>query len=268
MKVSFVIVNYKSKKYLEKCILSIAKKAIELDFEIIVVNNDKEKLESFGKIEKYLNKINIIEINENVGFSRANNIGAKKSRGDILCFLNPDANFISDTIVDLIKEFDANNEIGVIGPKVLKEGKIQPWSVGVDMDIFEILRSKFGFSKSKRLWNSNKKTEVDWVSGVSLFVKKELFLLEGGFDENFFLYYEDVDLCKRIRKMNKKVIYFPFFEVAHLEGGSSCGKSKQKNEYFKSQNYFYEKWFNRKFLWILKFFRFFYKLRYWVIRHN
>lgn len=275
MKLSFIIVNYRSRQYLKNCIASIFKKVTQIDFEIIVVNNDEEKikriegvlencLEIFEskKIDKPNKKINIIEVNKNVGFSRANNIGASRGQGEYFCFLNPDTKIISKNIENLIMKFNGDSSIGAIGPKILKNGIIQPWSVGVDMTWNEILRGKVGIAKSKKIWQSNKEQEVDWVSGASLFVKKDVFFGVNGFDENFFLYYEDVDLCKRIRNIGKKIIYCPLFEIEHLEGKSSNKKYEQKVEYFKSQEYYYSKWFSQAVCYFSKIFRFLYLLGY------
>ncbi|MDX9913466.1 MAG: glycosyltransferase family 2 protein [Candidatus Moranbacteria bacterium] len=275
MKLSFIIVNYRSRQYLKNCIASIFKKVTQIDFEIIVVNNDEEKikriegvsencLEIFEskKIDKPNKKINIIEVNKNVGFSKANNIGASRGQGEYFCFLNPDTKIISKNIENLIMKFNGDSSIGAIGPKILKNGIIQPWSVGVDMTWNEILRGKVGIAKSEKIWQSNKEQEVDWVSGASLFVKKDVFFGVNGFDENFFLYYEDVDLCKRIRNIGKKIIYCPLFEIEHLEGKSSNKKYEQKVEYFKSQEYYYSKWFSRAVCYFSKIFRFLYLLGY------
>jgi len=275
MKLSFIIVNYRSSKYLKQCIASILEKVLQVDFEIIIVNNDEEKineLESVSKdcleifeskeINKPNKKINIIEVNENVGFSRANNIGASRGQGEYYCFLNPDTKIISKNIESLIMKFDGDSAIGAIGPKILKNGNIQLWSAGVDMTWDEILRGKVGMAKSEKIWQSNKEQDVDWVSGASLFINKDVFSEVGGFDEKFFLYYEDVDLCKRIKNINKKIIYCPLFEIEHLEGKSSNKKYKQKKEYFKSQEYYYNKWFSWKVCYFFKFFRFLYLLGY------
>lgn len=271
MQLSFIVLNYKSEEYLKKCLISIMKKAIELEYEIIVVNNDEKKLNAleiyFWDYPEFFQKIQIIEINENVGFSRANNIGARKSVGEYLCFINPDTEIISQDIKKILDEFRINQRVGIIGPKILKNSVVQPWSVGAEMNIREILRSKMGYAKSKALWSSPKKIKVDWVSGACMFVRKNIFDKIGGFDENFFLYYEDVDLCRRIRLENREVIYFPFFEIIHLEGKSSSKKYSQKLEYFKSQDYYYKKWFSMFSLIILKFFRAFYLLGY-KIKHS
>lgn len=275
MKLSFIIVNYRSREYLKQCIASIIEKVLQVDFEIIIVNNDKKRIKEIGgissdyleifeskEINKSNKKINIIEVNENVGFSRANNIGSSRGQGEYYCFLNPDTKIISKNIKSLITKFDRDYAIGAIGPRILKNGNIQPWSAGVDMTWREIFRGKIGMAKSEKIWRSNEEQEVGWVSGASLFMRKDVFFEVGGFDENFFLYYEDVDLCKRIKNIGKKIIYYPLFEIDHLEGKSSNKKYKQKVEYFKSQEYYYGKWFSWMVCCFSKIFRFLYLLGY------
>ncbi|HBI17370.1 MAG: Glycosyl transferase, family 2 [Candidatus Moranbacteria bacterium GW2011_GWF2_34_56] len=265
MEVSFIVLNYKSREYLETCIVSIFKKVINFEFEIIVVNNDEKKIKLENSYRNMEN-IRMLEINKNIGFAKANNRGAKISTGKYICFINPDASIVSDNIQDIINEFESDVSVGVIGPKILKEGEIQRWSVGADLSVAEILKGKAGLARSNKFWNSLKKIKVDWVSGVSMFIKREDFMKVGGFDENFFLYYEDVDLCKRIKKLNKKVIYFPSFEVNHLEGKSSNKKYEQKLQYFKAQDYYYKKWFGWGSCYLLKSIRFFYLLRYRILK--
>lgn len=287
MEVSFIVVNYKSFEYLNNCLKAILEKVKDIDFEIIIVNNDKIKIKNFdcikedcleriefstdiGDIKKNnLNKkLKIIEVNKNIGFGKANNLGVLFSIGKYICFINPDTEIYSNNIKDVIFEFENNSDIGIVGPKIIQNNEsknketAQDWSVGVDLNIGEILRSKIGLSKSKKFWKSEKRIEVDWVTGASMFIKKRIFLQVSGFDEKIFLYYEDLDLCKKVKEMKKKVIYYPDFKVLHLGGKSTDGKSSQKIEYFKSQDYYYKKWFSKKSYFLLKFLRFFYNWRY------
>lgn len=266
MQISFIIVNYKSLEYLNNCLKSILDKARDVSFEIIIVNNDEEKLSGFEN-----EVIKTIEINTNIGFGKAHNIGVSKSKGELVCLINPDTEMVSGNLDEIIEKFNNNPDIGIVGPKIIqkdsiargnKKSNIQEWSTGVDLDIYELLRSKFGISKSKKIWQSDKELEVDWVTGAYMFIRKESFLKVGGFDEIFFLYYEDLDLCKRIKKIGKKNIYMPSFQVEHLGGKSSNSLFKQKLEYFKSQEYYYKKWFSFPAQFLLKFFTFFYLMRY------
>ena len=289
MDISFIIVNYKSFQYLDKCLASIIESSRDFNFEIIIVNNDQEKLgkitcfdkncleiiefEVDGKKSKKPeigSKVVILEINKNIGFGRANNIGILHSRGKYICFINPDVQIKSKSIVNIINEFESNPKTGIIGPKIIQKidlngvEVIQEWSVGVDPSLKELLFSKIGLSKSIKISKSDNKIEVDWVTGACLFIRKRIFLEVGGFDENFFLYFEDIDLCKKTRVQEKKIIYLPQFKVLHLGGKSSASKYQQKIEYFKSQDYFYKKWSGGLSYWIVKFMRFFYFWRYKV----
>jgi len=281
MKLSFIIVNYRSFEYLNNCLKSILEKSIGIDFEIILVNNDKNKIGSIDCIdEKHTEKLTlgqygkekgendkklkIIEINKNIGFGKANNIGFFASKGEVICFLNPDTEIISNNLNELLDKFKKDSSIGIIGPQIIeKKGIVQPWSAGADLGICEILKGKIGLSKSRKIWESKKEIKADWVTGAGMFVSEKVFSEIGGFDEDFFLYYEDLDLCKRVKKAGKKIIFYPDFKVIHLGGGSVKSKIAQKREYFKSQDLYYKKWFKGIDLILLRFLRFFYGLRYY-----
>lgn len=266
MKLSFIIVNYKSREYLNRCVASIFKNVRGVDFEIIVVNNDEESISknsffipfslSSGSLkrEQFFEKVKVVEVSKNKGFGSSCNNGVKKAGGEILCFLNPDTEILSDNIKELLSEFIES--VGVVGPKVIDEsGEMQKWSVGKNIDLIEVLKNNFGFSESKKVWESDKKMEPDWVTGATMLIRKNLFLKLGGFDEKFFLYFEDIDLCKRAQKAGKSIIYFPKFKVKHIGGKSSRNKKEQKKEYYKSQDYYFEKWYGKKTSWLLGFLR-------------
>ena len=299
MNISFIIVNYRSREYLEKCVSSVLAMVKDVEFEIVVVNNDEEKISSqlfcengFSKnvlfsrlshsadsskkkqffekhsdngidnsiIDKFKNKLKIIEVNENIGFGRACNLGAKKVEGEILCFLNPDTEIISENINDILKELKNNKEIGVIGPKITeKNGKVQKWITGKELNLWRILKNNFGIIDDEKIWLSKEKRETAWVTGAVLFIKKNLFEKIDGFDERFFMYFEDVDLCKQVRMKKYKILFFPKFTVRHLGGGSAKNRQIQKKEYYKSQDYYFQKWFGVGKTIILQFLRRFHK---------
>jgi len=263
MKLSFIIINYRSREYLEKCISSVFECVQNVGFEIIVVNNDLEKLKCNEKRSdannKFKNNLKIIEVNENIGFGRGCNVGAKEAKGEILCFLNPDTEIVSKSIDNILKEFESNKEVGVIGSKIIeKNGKVQDWIVGGELTLGKIIKNNIGIISDKKIWNSKEKQDVDWVTGAVLFIRKNLFEKIDGFDKNFFMYFEDIDLCKRVRLEKYKIIYFPNFIVQHLGGGSVKSRKMQKKEYYKSQDYYFEKWFGKKTKNILRFLRKFY----------
>ncbi len=238
MTLSIIIINYQSRKYLEKCLKSIGSFANDstLDFEVIVINNDPV----FLKLErKYPFISRILNLTQNVGFGRANNVGAKCARGDILLFLNPDVIFEDDSIKKALKYFSDYENIGALGPKIIeaKTKKPQPWTSGKKTTLASILFR----NTINKPWNKNHEMFVDWISGTALFVKKDLFEEIGGFDEKFFMYFEDQDLCLRIKKLNKNIVFFPKTKVIHFNGKSWQNDEEKKKAFYESQKYFFQK---------------------------
>ena len=237
--ISFIIVNYNSKDYLEKCLASVFNNTQNISKEIIVVN-------SCDDILTHSEDIKIITALENKGFGYACNVGAKAAQGETLCFLNPDTEIVSDYFEKIISEFEKDSAIGIIGPKLVDENNnIQEWCAGKEVNLSDILLNNIGLKRSKKIWESNESVECAWVSGACLFIKKELFEKLKGFDENFFLYFEDIDLCQRARNLGYKIIYNPKFTVKHFGGKSFEDKKKQKKLYYESQDYYFEKHFGK-----------------------
>lgn len=244
---SVIIVNYKSEQYLGACMASIRKALQNVTTEFIVVNNDDVAM-SISDAD-----VKIINLQENYGFSRANNIGAREARGKYMLFLNPDTLFISGDLMEIIREFEKDDRIGIIGPKLLTEiGKSQEWSAGVDVTLGDLIRNNLGIKKSKKIWESECKLSVSWVTGAALFIKKELWTKLGGFDDNFFMYFEDVDLCKRVRDNGYGVLYWPSVKIRHLGGASSENKKTQKGYFYASQDYYFQKHFGKPTAFIIE----------------
>lgn len=236
MKLSFIIVNYQSEKYLAKCISSIKEKVLAVDYEIIVVNNDD--LDPGG-----LSEIKIINSEKNIGFGAACNLGARSAQGEILCFLNPDTEIMSENITELVQEFNSAN-IGVIGSRLADEkNNTQEWIAGKEITILSTLLNNLGYKRDQKVWESDSPVECAWVTGAAMFVRKDIFQKLGGFDEKFFMYFEDIDLCRRVRQLGFKVSYFPDFKVKHFGGKSFLDKKTQKKLYYISQRRYFEKQF-------------------------
>ncbi len=240
MKLSIVIVNYNSKKYLRECLFSIEKnipkKFLLSEVEVVIVNNDKDAL----VLEKNFSlKIHIINLKENNGFGRANNVGVKKASGEFLFFLNPDTIIKDYNFFEIINFLEKNPSTGIIGPKIIlkKENRPQPWTSGKKTTFWNIVfRNNFN-----KPWNKNKNVEVDWVSGTAFLTRKKDFEKIGGFDEKFFMYFEDQDLCLRIKKNGKKIIFYPDHKIIHLDGKSWSDEKRKKTFFYQSQDYFFKK---------------------------
>ena len=252
-KLSVIIVNYQSEPYLQRCLASLCRCNLGIDFEIVVVNNDTK--ESLEKIKEKFPEVVLVNSFKNKGFGVACNWGVKNSQGELLFFLNPDTEILG-SLNSIIKIFEKDPDVGAIGPKLLGEnGKIQDWSTGVDVSLLDLIRNNLGLPRSKKIWESPITQETFWVSGAALFVPRKTFALLGGFDENFFMYFEDNDLCRRIRKTGKKVLYFPETAILHLSGKSSRDLQKQKAHFFASQDYYFKKHLGSFQVFWLKFLR-------------
>ncbi|MFA7209298.1 MAG: glycosyltransferase family 2 protein [Parcubacteria group bacterium] len=240
---SVIIVNYKSEHYLEQCLASIYRTiGGQMSFEIIIVNNyPEEKLE---KIRQSFPGTKVIVSSKNGGFGQGNNVGAWEASGEYLWLLNPDTEVITGDLRSVMEEFRQNAGLGALGCCLMTEyGKIQEWGAGTEITLWDLLKNNLGICASRKIWESGNRQEAAWVAGTALFVRKDLFLGIGGIDEDIFMYFEDVDLCKRIREAGRQVFYFPEIKILHKCGGSygEDGKKRQKQNYYDSLVYYFKK---------------------------
>lgn len=232
--ISIISVNYNSRKYLEKLLNSIEKYLAKEDIEIIALNNEEKEL----KLKSTL-PLKIIQRKKNIGFGSANNIGAQNAKGEWLLFVNPDVEFIDNSLIKAINFIKKHPQTGILGPQIIQYStkKPQPWTSGKKTSLWQILfRNTF-----KKPWNKNFPVFIDWVSGTALLISKNDFEKIGGFDEAFFMYFEDQDLCLRIKELRKKTVFYPDFKIIHHNGKSWNKKSEQKKYYYESQDIFFKK---------------------------
>lgn len=223
-KVSLIIVNWNSNQYLKKCLESIKKYAPSYIEMIIVDNNSDQKVDHLSKT---FSGLRIIKNNQNLGFGKSCNQGAKIARGEYLFFLNPDTQITKESIEILVDYLDKSKKAGAVGPKLLGgEGYyLKPPSLGQVIFFYTRLHRFFIKSKifKKLFWKiklGNKKKYIKHIPGAAIMVRKNVFKKIGGFDERFFLWFEDVDLSRQIRKKGYKLIYIPESEIIHEGAGS------------------------------------------------
>lgn len=239
MMFSVIIVNYNTKNLLKNCLNSIFEKINNNDFEIIIVDNNSQD----GSIEmlknNFISKIKLIENKENFGFGTANNIGANIAKGDYLFFLNSDI-VVKKNILKNIEKVLKNKNIGAISPRlVLQNMENQEHAYGD----FPLLLNLF-FGKLKRKAKDEKNIiYTDWISGAALVIRRNIFKSIGGFDENFFMYFEDIDLCKRVKKEGYIIAVCKDILIVHLGGKSISNSLERKKYYYRSQDYFYKKYY-------------------------
>lgn len=202
MRFSIIIVNYNGETYLQACIDSILNNECSHPFEIIVVDNNSQD-KSLQLLSHYKKKITVITNKQNLGFSRANNIGAKAAKGEYLFFLNNDTKLFKFTLEHLVEYALKNRDMGAVAPKLLnKDGSHQ------------IAGSVFSYWVYKR----KKPVSVPFLPGAAIFILKQIFEEVGRFDERYFFYNEDLDLSRSLRKKGYKLMYNPDIYVIHFGG--------------------------------------------------
>lgn len=238
IRLSIVIVNHNAKDYLRQCLTSLYGFQSSLSFEIIVVDN-KSHDGSCAMIRQDHPQVHLIENRENVGFARGNNIGIKESQGEYILLLNSDTKVVDNAIDKLVAFLDSRPDVAVVTSRLVYRNmtdqgvaRMFPTPMNALFGRRSLLTRLFPNNKySKRYMISRRNQseepfEVDWVSGACLMVRKKVIEDVGLLDERFFMYWEDADLCFRIKQKKWKIYCIPEAIVIHFEGKSS---QKQKN---------------------------------------
>ncbi len=222
MKLSIVIVNWNVRELLRKCLKSIEKYSFDTS-EIIVVDNASND-GSADMVRENFSEVNYIKNTENRGFAAACNQGIKVAQGTYILFLNPDTQLQEESLAILTAFLDAHPNAGVVAPQLINtDGSIQP-SVRKFPTIVSALRSFFHLPQRKDE-SFSETTEVEQPMGACLLVRRSVLETVGFFDEQFFLWFEEVDLCKRIYSAGYTLFYLPTAKVTHV-GGTSFKQKK------------------------------------------
>lgn len=249
---SIVIVSWNVRDYLKACIESIYKHTKGINFEVIVVDNASSD-GSANMVRKFFPEVKIITNKYNAGFSKANNQAINMSKGKYIAILNPDTLLIEDIFNPIVKYLEKHNDIGAIGPKILNEDEksIQyvcarrlpnPFFDLIDyMKLYRKFPKIFGGSYMAN-WDHRTSRFVEVLSGACMVIRKKVIDEVGLFDENQFMYVDDIDLCKRMIKFGWKIYYYADVSLIHY-GGESSKKIKEFTNIKKleSKNYYYLK---------------------------
>jgi GT2 family glycosyltransferase len=230
--VSVIIVNYQTPKLTKGAVRSCLDEPEVA--EVLVVDNNSED----GSVDEIWNEfknqnVRVVESDSNAGFGAANNRGVKRARSPYVFLLNSDAFMLEGCLPPLLAKMKEAEDIAIVAPEILEadarteqDGNYGP---------FPTLHTIF-----TRDDEVEDELEPDWVSGVAMLVHREAFLDIGGFDEKFFMYFEDVDLCRRFHQNDKRVLREPKAKVVHFGGGSQNSDFKKKKMYYASQDRYLE----------------------------
>lgn len=240
-----VIVTYNSEHTITRCISSLRAAGIS---EIVVVDNN-----SPDTIRSTLERmpVTLIQNVQNKGFATAANQGAREIQASYLLFLNPDAYFTDLHALSLATGYlDNHPSVAVVGLALRdSEGMLEANSFGSSVT----LRSLF-WRKLRPTHTPRHPLEAGWVSGGSMLVRKEAFWEVGGFDEKFFMYWEDVDLCHRLRKAGYRIVLLPSVRATHIRGASSPSRTQKTAFYDESADRYFRKhyptyiWYSQRIL--------------------
>ena len=250
--ISLIVVNYHVKKELFACISSVIASKSKIAYEIIVVDNDEVK--SIKKdLKKKYPQVTYVP-NENKGFGQGNNVGSKSAKGDYLFFLNPDTEIFPHALDNLLSSLKQDKKRGVVAPLLLDKDK-KPYQQGtreltpttgiVALSLINKIFPNNSLSKKYFLneWDRKSIKEVDVVPGTAFMMKRSLFEELGGFDEKFFLYFEEFDLCRRVKELGLTLFIIPNAKVFHHWGASTKTRSDINQIYLQSRFYYFKKHF-------------------------
>jgi GT2 family glycosyltransferase len=237
--VSIIVVSFNTRELLRECLRSVMEECARLGegrrAEVLVVDNGSSdgspemvELEFAGSAVP----VRLIRSGVNLGFGGANNLALKAAEGRFPVLLNSDAFFHAGALERAIEHMEMSKQTGVGGGRLVgRDGEWQPsarsfHSIGLDAAVLTGMAAKFPrsrfFGGIDRKWaHQSTPADVDWVPGAFWIVRREALRKAGGFDEDFFLYYEEVDLCRRMKQAGFRVTYWPDVVVTHIGGESS-----------------------------------------------
>ncbi|UUC47219.1 glycosyltransferase family 2 protein [Flavobacterium cerinum] len=258
MQLSVIILNYNVRYFLEQCVLSVQKALQNIDGEIIVVDNASAD-DSCAMMRERFPDITLIANKDNLGFPKGNNIGVAQAKGEYVCILNPDTVVAEDTFEKVLNFARQQTDTGIIGCKLIdgtghflpesKRGVPTPWVA------FTKITSLYKFFPKTKLFNQyyaqhldeNQTGKAAILVGAFMVLKRDLYLEVDGFDENCFMYSDDIDLSYLVLKTGKSNYYFHETTVIHYKGESTVKDGTYMKRFREAMQFFYRKHFKASF---------------------
>ncbi len=238
------VVNYNTKHYLARCLGDVLRDLAGASLSYVVFVLDNHSLDDLSDLAlQYGDRgVRFFKSDQNKGFGAGHNFLARQSQSRYIFILNPDVEFIEERATQrLVADLEAGHASrrAVVGPKLVNAGGAQQWDHGELAGFWAWVSEHVGGSHWVERSNP---VDVAWVSGAVFLIRRSAFDEAGGFDEKFFLYKEEEDLCRRLRRQGHAVFYDPRIKIFH-HGGWSPGRMKFFNQ---SDRYFFEKHFRQK----------------------
>jgi hypothetical protein len=246
---SVIILNWNVRELLQRALDSVFTSwGDQPGLEVIVVDN-ASKDDSLSMVREIFPEVHVIANDENRGYTGGNNQGIEAATGEYLLILNPDTEVIDDALLRLVKYAQQHPDVGLIGPQLLNpNGTVQSskWRFPNLVTLFleSTWLQKFAPRRLLRHYyaqdlSDNHTHKVDWVTGAAMLVRREVVEQVGGLDENFFMYSEELDWCRRIKASGWQIVYYPKARLIHYEGKSSEQVVVARHIHFQSSKVYY-----------------------------
>ena len=252
MQLSVIILNYNVRYFLELCVLSVQNALETIDGEIIVIDNNSSD-DSCAMMQKLFPNVKLIQNKENIGFPKGNNIGVAQAQGEYICVLNPDTVVAEDTFVKVLAFAQKQSDLGIVGCKLIdgtgrflpesKRGVPTPWVAFTKITgLYKLFSGTFGKYYAQHL-SENQTGKVAILVGAFMVMKRDLYLEVAGFDEDCFMYSDDIDLSYRVLKEGRFNYYFHETTAIHYKGESTVKDETYMKRFQEAMNFFYKKHF-------------------------
>jgi GT2 family glycosyltransferase len=258
MQLSIIILNYNVRYFLEQCVISVQKALENIEGEIIVVDNGSAD-DSCAMMQQRFPEVQLIRNTENLGFPKGNNIGVAAAKGEYLCILNPDTVVAEDTFEKVLAFAATQKNLGIVGVKLIdgsgnflpesKRSVPTPWVAFTKvMGLYRWFPNVSIFTKyyAQHL-HPDQTGKVDILVGAFMLLSRELYLEVGGFDENCFMYSDDIDLSYQVLQSGKDNFYFHDTTVLHYKGESTVKDGTYMKRFQEAMRFFYQKHFKVSF---------------------
>ncbi|MEN8124079.1 MAG: glycosyltransferase family 2 protein [Bacteroidota bacterium] len=250
IKLSVIIVNYNVRYFLEQCLISVNEACKDLSSEIIVIDNNSSD-DSCRMINKRFPKVNLICNKQNIGFGKANNLAISKAKGEYLLILNPDTFLAEDILQKIIDFAEKKDDFGALGVKMIDgKGMFLPESKRNIPTIKIAIKKIAGYSKDyyANHIDKNKNGKIEILTGAFMLLKRSVFNEIKGFDEDYFMYGEDIDLCYKILNKGYQNYYFGKSSIIHYKGESTIKNIGYLKNFYGAMQIFYNKHFKKNIL--------------------
>lgn len=257
MDLSIIIVSWNVEKLLRDCLESIFSKHMSLDIQVIVVDSASSD-GTVDMVRTHFPQVALFAMDENIGYTRGNNVGLENASGRHILLLNPDTVVIDDALEAMIDYLDTHPDVGIVGPRTLNaDNSVQSTRRRFPTRMTALFESTWlqPYAPKKLLRDyyldevaDDQTSEVDWVQGSALMARREVYEQIGGLDTGYVMYFEETDWCKRAKAAGWKVVYLGSASIYHLSGASAEQAGSHKHIHFQQSKlrYAYKhlgKWF-------------------------